>query len=244
MQSGSSDQIPLTAPVVMLECSDISSRGSGFLVSSSGHIVTNAHVVSRIHIGQGGALTVTYSRQITVHLAGLSVTARLVTDVNDPIPIVFDYAILKVDVDGDLPYMEVGEAADVQQGDEVWCVGFPLDFDTPLLTRGVVSAIVKRPSHINSLHTIRTIVSDAVIQKGSSGGPMVPVLGRSAVAINTLRHPLGHPVERLKRLLNDPSVATMPGLRELIEFNLQHAWVGLHHAVDLRHAVQDTNFPV
>jgi serine protease Do len=122
----------LTALVV---CRDISSRGSGFVIPSDGHVLTNAHVVSRTDVGNDGAVIVRYSQDIAVQLGGEVFPGELVTDPDDPTPVVFDYAMLKIDARRHLPYLRLGEATQLQQGDEVWCAGFPLDFNR----RGVSS---------------------------------------------------------------------------------------------------------
>lgn len=214
------------------------------MVSPDGYIVTNNHVVAEPKL-QDGVLSFSYSAAITVVIDGASRAAALVSDSTEDRPIVYDYAILKVESLGTAPYLEPGEPAAVQRGDEVLCLGFPLDFDNLVATNGIVSAVVSRPSHVNALHQIRTIVSNALIQFGNSGGPMLHVRSGKVIGVNTLRHPLRSDLaRRLTAWYDHPGVAEVPGLRDVIEYSLKYTYVGLNHAVSIDHVRSDAAWPV
>lgn len=230
--------------VVMIRCLDTGMKGSGFLVTAEGHIATNNHVVSTPTL-TGGALTVSYSSKIEVTIKGERKPAHLMIDQNAFEPIVYDYALLKVDGVTGSPFLEVQDLTTVKSGDDVLCLGFPLDFSTLIATKGIVSAITRRASHFNTLHQLTSVVSDALIQFGNSGGPMVHYDSGKAIGMNTLSHPLQDALwYRLHKELTNPAVAQVPALRELIEYSLKYTMVGLNHAVSLEHLRSDRSWPI
>src|ERR1039458_5911755 len=160
--------------VVMIECPDINSKGSGFFISDSGHVLTNNHVISKLAL-QNGIIQNTYSSQIFVHHGGQRYPATLKSDPNDARPAVYDYAILSIVCPAPTPVLASITLQTAGHGDEVVCLGFPLDFSTLIATKGIVSAFVKRTSHWNTLHTMQTILTDALVNFGNSGGPLIHV---------------------------------------------------------------------
>lgn len=145
--------------IVVVRCADLGSKGSGFLVSPNGHVVTNNHVVAEFTLQQG-SLTAAYSTAITVVIGGVSYQATLVLDPSDVRPVVYDYAILQVTSAPVTPYLQLADPAGPGRGEVVVCLGFPLDFDALIATTGVVSAVVQHPSHVNALHQMRTTLSE------------------------------------------------------------------------------------
>lgn len=139
--------------------------GSGFVIDPEGWIVTNNHVVE-------GATTVRVILNERTYEA--QVKGR------DPET---DLALLKVDAGGDLAYLALGDSEALRVGDWVMAVGSPL-FLTQSVTVGVVSAkernvqITADPSFENLIQT------DAAINRGNSGGPLVNLSGE-VVGINT-----------------------------------------------------------
>ena len=136
--------------------------GTGFIVSSYGLVVTNAHVVS-------GSLAV----HVTLSDGQTRVGEVVGTDPEA------DVALIKMGGFG-LPSVEIGTVEDLVVGDEVMALGYALDLPgTATLTRGIVSAF--RPNEFGSLAAIQ---SDAALNPGNSGGPMVNLKGE-VVGINT-----------------------------------------------------------
>lgn len=141
-------------------------QGTGFIISSDGQVVTNAHVV------EGAA-------SITVMLSdGTERTAELVQQ--DPTR---DLAVLKIDGEN-LPAARLGSSADVEVGDEVLAIGNALGLgDTPSVTTGIVSAL-DRELQLSGNRLTRLIQTDAAINPGNSGGPLVNAKGE-VIGVNT-----------------------------------------------------------
>ncbi|MCS7081939.1 MAG: trypsin-like peptidase domain-containing protein [Bacteroidetes bacterium] len=150
----------------------VTSVGSGFLISSDGYIVTNQHV-----IGESAA-------QITVSLKGRHYEAKLVGA--DPVT---DLALLKIEPDGPLPYVEFGNSDSLIVGEWVIALGNPFGLfmdQQPTVTVGVVSAVGRnfRPNPQEPRVYRGMIQTDAAINPGNSGGPLVNALGQ-VVGVNT-----------------------------------------------------------
>jgi S1-C subfamily serine protease len=141
--------------------------GSGFVIDSSGDILTNNHVIA-------GA------RSVTVQFADhKTVKAKVVG--KDPST---DLALLKVDPEGlALTVLPLGSSKDVHVGDPTIAIGNPFGLDRTLTT-GVVSALqrqIKAPNGFTIDHVIQT---DAAINPGNSGGPLLDAAGR-VIGINS-----------------------------------------------------------
>lgn len=147
--------------------------GTGIIIDTQGHIVTNNHVVRA-----GGDPTAALASRIVITLSdGRTATAQVVG--TDPQT---DLAVLKIDVAGLTP-AELGDAEHVPVGAEVVAMGYALGLEgDPTVTRGVVSAknrTLEGPPTINQI-----IQTDASINPGNSGGPLVDSHGR-VIGINT-----------------------------------------------------------
>ena len=140
-----------------------SSSGSGFAVSNDGLIITNAHLV-----GEHDTVTV---RSVN----GWSYTGAVRGKDEE-----LDLAVVKVATLGDIKAMPLGEASKVRLGEAVIALGFPLSDqlgDSYTVTTGVVS------SH-RIVGLTRRIQTDAAINVGSSGGPLVNSYGE-VIGVNT-----------------------------------------------------------
>ena len=146
--------------------------GSGFIVSEDGYIVTNEHV---IHGAE--------EENIKVHLIGFEDPLSAEVSWADP---ELDLAILKVDVEEELPALPLGDSDNIRPGDWAIAIGNPLEFEHTVTT-GVISAL-ERPIDIPTEDGIRhypnLIQTDAAINPGNSGGPLLNIDGE-AVGINT-----------------------------------------------------------
>ncbi|MBK8468760.1 MAG: trypsin-like peptidase domain-containing protein [Actinomycetales bacterium] len=155
---------------VKISTGGTSGNGSGFVIDSAGHIVTNNHVVS-------GA---TGTGEITVELVdGTSLPATIVgRDAS------YDLAVLKVERT-DLPPLTWGRSTDVVVGDGVIAVGAPLGLEATV-TSGIVSALGRPVAAGGGDETsfINAIQTDAAINPGNSGGPLLDMSGR-VVGVNS-----------------------------------------------------------
>ena len=142
------------------------SVGTGFVISASGEILTNAHVVE-------GATSV------RVRLPGES-TARTVRVVGADATA--DVALLQLDGATNLTAASLGSVDDVHVGDPVIAIGYALGFrGDPTVTTGIVSATDRTLGDLTGL-----IQTDAAINPGNSGGPLVDANGK-VIAINTAK---------------------------------------------------------
>jgi S1-C subfamily serine protease len=141
--------------------------GSGFAIDKSGHIVTNYHVVEGAQ-----KIEVSFSNRD-------SVKARLVG--RDPST---DLAVLKVDVDARaLTPLRLGNSDRLRVGDSVVAIGNPLGLERSV-TAGIVSAL-HRPLTAPNQFTIDDVIqTDAAINSGNSGGPLIAANGR-VIGVNT-----------------------------------------------------------
>jgi len=223
-------------------CNDIGKTGSGFFIYDQGFFITNNHVVSRMSIDRTGVIRMDYSRQIFLKTAGNTYRASLVIDESSNRPVVYDYAILTLNVTPGA-YFDVTNPSEISQGEEVVAIGYPLDFDEPIVSSGVISTIISRPSHTNALHTIRTILTDTLITFGNSGGPLVRVSDGKVIGITTMRHEIRDEArERLLKYINLHGIEAMPPIRDLIEFVLRYVNIGFNYAISIEYAMSDPAF--
>jgi putative serine protease PepD len=142
-------------------------EGSGFVIDDEGHIVTNAHVVE-------GADT------ITVRLAsGEEVEATLVGQ--DPST---DLAVLDVDVSAaKLHPLQLAGSAGVDVGEAVVAIGSPFGYEGTV-TAGIVSALGRTIDAPNGYAISGAIQTDAAINHGNSGGPLLDSTGK-VIGVNS-----------------------------------------------------------
>ena len=146
--------------------------GSGFVLDAKGFIATNAHVVTN---GQ----RLSRAREVFVDFAdGNRVPARIVgTDPNA------DVALLKVEPKGlSLTPLELGQIDEVEVGDPVAAIGSPFG-EEQSLSVGVVSALDRNIESLTDFGIGDAIQTDAAINRGNSGGPLLDVRGR-VIGIN------------------------------------------------------------
>ncbi len=144
--------------------------GSGFVIDTEGHILTNAHVVN-------GA------DKITVTLGSdpnsPAVPAQVVGKDEST-----DIALLKVNVPTDqLHPLPLGDSSSLQVGDPVVAIGNPFGLDRTV-TAGIVSALQREIKAPNGFTISNVIQTDAAINPGNSGGPLIDAAGQ-VVGINS-----------------------------------------------------------
>jgi len=143
------------------------SSGTGVILSDSGYIVTNSHVVSG---------SIEYSVLLT---DDRSFPATLVGD--DPIS---DLAVLKIEAEDLIP-AEFGDSDVLRVGDAVAAIGDPLGLELRgTFTDGIISAI-SRDVTVNG-RTMTLLQTNAALNSGNSGGPLVNCHGQ-VIGINTLK---------------------------------------------------------
>lgn len=168
-------------PFAGQEMMQLYGSGTGFIVSSEGYVLTNAHVVED-------------AQRVTVQLpSGEELDATIIGMDEDT-----DVAVLKVDHPG-LKALALGDSDAVRVGEFVLAIGNPLDAEllTNTLTYGIVSAI-GREVNIDG-HTNTYLQTDAAINYGNSGGPLLNLNGEvigmnSAKTITAGYDAYGNPV--------------------------------------------------
>ena len=154
----------------------IKSLGSGAIISPDGYILTNDHVA-------GNAIetivTLTDGRQLNAKVIG-----------SDPAS---DVCLLKID-EKDLPYIKFGNSDDIMPGEWVIALGNPFGLfdinDKPSVTVGVISATGMNLGASDNRYYVNMIQTDAAINSGNSGGPLVNAIGE-LIAMNTLIYTAG-----------------------------------------------------
>jgi Do/DeqQ family serine protease len=149
---------------------DMPGAGSGFVVSADGYVITNNHVVAD-------------ATEISVSLPGFDTPLDAEIVGTDPAT---DLAVLKVDSRQKLPFLEFGDSDAIAVGAWAIAIGNPLGELAGSLTVGIVSAKGRTDLRIQG-GTPRYqdfLQTDAAINFGNSGGPLVDIHGR-VIGVNT-----------------------------------------------------------
>lgn len=140
--------------------------GTGFVYDTQGHVVTNYHVLaqgSRWSVAQG-------QNQWEATLVGVAPDQ--------------DLAVLRIDADpSELRPIAVGTSTDLQVGQKVFAIGNPFGLDQTLTT-GVVSALGRTIRSLSGRPINDVIQTDAAVNPGNSGGPLLDSAGR-LIGVNT-----------------------------------------------------------
>ncbi len=140
--------------------------GTGFIFDRRGYILTNEHVIhgaARVNVQMLGA-----DKPITARVVGTNYE--------------HDLAVLKVSMPRTIPVLQLGRSRDVRVGEWVLAVGNPLGLDHSV-TVGIVSA-KERPMKIGDRSYPHLLQTDAAINRGNSGGPLINMRGE-VIGINT-----------------------------------------------------------
>lgn len=177
--------------------------GSGFLIHSAGYLLTNHHVVKR-------------ANEIHAVLSdGREFPARVVG--RDPRA---DLALLKLEGEGPFPSADLGDSDRLESGEWALAVGSPLGL-AQTFTVGVISATGR--SHLGITSRENFIQTDASINYGNSGGPLVNI-NAEVIGINTAIMPTGHGIGfAIPINMARPFVETV-----LKRQPVETAWLGLH----------------
>lgn len=140
------------------------SVGSGFIVDKKGYILTNYHVVAD-------------ASRITVSLpAGEEFNAKLIGSDEET-----DLAVLKIEAGRDLPFIKMGDSEKARVGDWVLAIGSPFGL-AKTVTAGIISQTHRETPTGNAFQ--KFIQTDAAINRGNSGGPLVNMNGE-VIGINS-----------------------------------------------------------
>ncbi|XP_029383314.1 serine protease HTRA1B isoform X2 [Echeneis naucrates] len=143
--------------------------GSGFVVSEDGLIVTNAHVVAN-------------KNRVKVELKSGATFDAKIKDVDEKA----DIALIKIDHQMKLPVLLLGRSADLRPGEFVVAIGSPFSLQNTVTT-GIVSTTQRGGKELGLRNSdMDYIQTDAIINYGNSGGPLVNLDGE-VIGINTLK---------------------------------------------------------
>jgi putative serine protease PepD len=165
-------------PSVVSITTQAGSSGSGFIIDSSGYILTNNHVVEEAALAKAKiVVTLNNGKEFESSIVGRDAS--------------YDLAVLKIIANG-LPALQFGDSDKVAVGDSVIAVGSPLGL-SGTVTLGIISAKDRavtaggsgsESSFINALQT------DAAINPGNSGGPLINTTG-AVIGVNSAIATLG-----------------------------------------------------
>src|SRR5215213_5848637 len=147
-----------------------SASGSGFVVDTAGHIVTNDHVVEN-----ADRFTVRFGEK------GQPITAKLVG--KDPSS---DLAVLEIDpgkVEGGVQPLKLASSNSLRPGEAAIAIGSPFGL-SGTVTTGIVSALGREIEAPNGFSIPGAVQTDAAINPGNSGGPLLDAAGR-VIGVNS-----------------------------------------------------------
>jgi serine protease Do len=189
--------------------------GSGVIVHPSGYVVTNAHVINQ-------------ADQILVKLTGArekepEIPATVIAA--DP---VHDLALLRLEKPGPYPFVEFGRSDDLMLGETVIAIGNPFGLGRTVTT-GIISAL-DRTLDVREARFTGLIQTDAAVNHGNSGGPLVNVNGEW-IGVNSAIYSMSGgadgisfaiPVDTVRRSLVDA----------VFQARFAGVWLGLRFATD------------
>jgi len=147
--------------------------GSGFIISPDGYIVTNNHVIdgaSKVQVHWGADENGNGGRTSDAKIIG-----------RDPAT---DIALLKIDAGQKLPFVPLGDSDRIRKGDWAIAIGNPYQFENTL-TVGVISAKGRSLGLSDQTKSFENFIqTDAAINFGNSGGPLMNINGE-VIGINT-----------------------------------------------------------
>ena len=154
--------------VVSISCTGhTNSTGTGVILTQSGYLITNAHVVEG---AQEITVLLSDQRQYIATLVGADVVS--------------DLAVLHINAENLMP-AEFGDSSVLRVGDSVVAIGDPLGIELRgTMTNGIVSAINR--DIVTGGRTLTLIQTNAALNSGNSGGPLINCYGQ-VIGINTMK---------------------------------------------------------
>ncbi|KAL5716287.1 Protease Do-like 5 [Ranunculus cassubicifolius] len=149
----------------------VEGTGSGFIWDKAGHIVTNYHVIEKLATNASGLQR---CKVFFVDTNGKSFIKEGKLVGFDP---TYDLAVLKIDVEGNgIKPVRLGTSQDLHVGQSCFAIGSPYGYENTLTT-GVVSGLGREIPSPNGSAIRGAIQTDAAINSGNSGGPLVDSYG-------------------------------------------------------------------
>jgi serine protease Do len=180
------------------------SLGSGVLINDEGFILTNEHVIAKaakIHV------VLSDKQEFDASVIGADLKS--------------DLAIIKIDSNKSLPYVEMGRSDDLMIGEQVLAIGNPFGLQQTVTT-GIISALNRNIRAGKNMVYSDFIQVDASINPGNSGGPLLNING-SLIGINTAIYQKAEgigfaiPIDHAKRIVD-----------ELIRYGkVRRGWMGV-----------------
>ncbi|MBO4242483.1 MAG: trypsin-like peptidase domain-containing protein [Clostridiales bacterium] len=198
------------------------SAGSGFIISADGYVVTNAHVVDAVEEDD--------TKSIKIMVPGYDdlIDAKIVgTDEQT------DIAVIKLMEGEDYPCVTLGDSDVLQVGELAVVIGNPLGTLDGTVTVGVVSALERRMN--NNGYTMKLIQTDASINEGNSGGPLINSFGEVVGVTNAKMNsaeglgfaiPISDVKSVIESLINYGYVANRPYLGITVNYVTSNAYYG------------------
>ena len=186
--------------------------GSGFVLDDEGHILTNYHVIQ-----DAERVEVNFDDNTTVQAQIVGVDPRN------------DVALLQVDASPDVIHpVTLGTSANLQVGQRAIAIGNPFGQFGRTLTTGVISALDRTLKSPDKRTITGVIQTDAAINRGNSGGPLLDSAGKVIGITTAIFSPTGAsagigfaiPIDKVKRIL--------PDMLELGRY--RHPWLGMRYA--------------
>ena len=152
---------------------EVPGTGTGIVMSKDGYILTNAHVICDDDLG--------VAKKITIRLADETEYDAVIVGYDRQT----DLAVLKADAKDEMVPAEFGSSESLKVGDPALAIGNPLGFDLfGTLTAGYISGL-NREISVNDT-TMKLIQTDAAINNGNSGGPLINQYGQ-VIGINSMK---------------------------------------------------------
>jgi S1-C subfamily serine protease len=203
--------------------------GSGIVLDSKGHILTNNHVIEgadKIQVKLGES-----DKEYTAEVVG-----------TDPAS---DLALLKVDApSSELTPLPLGDSSKMEVGDPVVAIGNPFGLDRTV-TSGIVSALQRQIQAPNGFSIDNVIQTDAAINPGNSGGPLINGAGE-VIGINSQIETGGNgadgnvgigfaiPIDTAKEVISELET----------KGTVEHAYLGIKGGTITPQLADDLNLPV
>ena len=196
-------------------------QGSGFVVSREGYVLTNSHVITTAGEGAEPTSTKAAQRVFVEFRDGDRVAATIVGwDVYD------DVGVLRVDPSAHtLRPIPLADSSEVRVGQPVAAIGTPFG-QTNTITAGIVAATERSIDSLTSTYSlVDAIQTDAPINRGNSGGPLLDARGR-AIGINAQIRSESGTAEGVGFAV--PINSAVRSMDQLVETGeVRYAWVGI-----------------